>query len=252
MKASEQRKLARVATELAGVTESFKGYLAQTGNSQFKYVWFLYFLISDNLTIPSSPSKVFFCIKSHIVQGANEVTVKDNIIDGPGYGAGVEMAQNSSNFLIENNTISNVSKGIAVSAHSDTFNIKNNTINYVLYGIQTYQIWNGSISNNEITQPENVVQGNPAIAIEQSNGVVVTDNQITGDFYKDNQEKAIFVYGSYPTNSKRLLFAGGTDQAREEIGSGMMDTNSPKGSEESIGASSYFGTSPAPGGGQGK
>jgi len=38
MKASEQRKLARVATELAGVTESFKGYLAQTGNSQFKYV----------------------------------------------------------------------------------------------------------------------------------------------------------------------------------------------------------------------
>jgi microcystin-dependent protein len=34
-------------------------------------------------------------------------------------------------------------------------------------------------------------------------------------------------------------------------GSGMMDTNSPKGSEESIGASSYFGTSPAPGGGQG-
>ena len=38
MKASEQRKLARVATELAGVTESFKGYLAQAGNSQFKYV----------------------------------------------------------------------------------------------------------------------------------------------------------------------------------------------------------------------
>ena len=38
MQASEQRKLARVATELAGVTESFKGYLAQTGNSQFKYV----------------------------------------------------------------------------------------------------------------------------------------------------------------------------------------------------------------------
>ena len=38
MKASEQRKLARVATVLAGVTESFKGYLAQTGNSQFKYV----------------------------------------------------------------------------------------------------------------------------------------------------------------------------------------------------------------------
>tara|TARA_R100000664_G_scaffold24123_1_gene33819 strand:- start:4725 stop:5159 length:435 start_codon:yes stop_codon:yes gene_type:complete len=38
MKASEQRKIARVATELAGVTESFKGYLAQTSNSQFKYV----------------------------------------------------------------------------------------------------------------------------------------------------------------------------------------------------------------------
>ena len=38
MKASEQRKLARVATELAGVTESFKGYLAQTGNPSFKHV----------------------------------------------------------------------------------------------------------------------------------------------------------------------------------------------------------------------
>jgi len=38
MKQSEQRKISRVATELAGVTESFKGYLAQTGNPQFKYV----------------------------------------------------------------------------------------------------------------------------------------------------------------------------------------------------------------------
>jgi len=38
MKASEQRKLARVATELAGVTESFKGYLAQTSNSSLKHV----------------------------------------------------------------------------------------------------------------------------------------------------------------------------------------------------------------------
>jgi|TARA_R100001224_G_scaffold76089_1_gene46948 hypothetical protein len=38
MKQSEQRKISRVATELAGVTESFKGYLAQTENPQFKYV----------------------------------------------------------------------------------------------------------------------------------------------------------------------------------------------------------------------
>lgn len=38
MKQLEQRKISRVATELAGVTESFKGYLAQTGNPQFKYV----------------------------------------------------------------------------------------------------------------------------------------------------------------------------------------------------------------------
>tara|TARA_R110001583_G_scaffold11403_1_gene51610 strand:- start:4 stop:441 length:438 start_codon:yes stop_codon:yes gene_type:complete len=38
MKASEQRKIARVATELAALNESFKGYLAQTGNAQFKYV----------------------------------------------------------------------------------------------------------------------------------------------------------------------------------------------------------------------
>ena len=38
MKASEQRKIARVATELAAINESFKGYIAQTGNAQFKYV----------------------------------------------------------------------------------------------------------------------------------------------------------------------------------------------------------------------
>lgn len=38
MKQSEQRKIARVATELAALTESFKGYLAQSNNSQFKYV----------------------------------------------------------------------------------------------------------------------------------------------------------------------------------------------------------------------
>ena len=38
MKSSEQRKIARVATELAALNESFKGYLAQTGNAHFKYV----------------------------------------------------------------------------------------------------------------------------------------------------------------------------------------------------------------------
>jgi ABC-type transporter Mla subunit MlaD len=38
MKTSEQRKIARVATEIAALAESFKGYLAQTGNPQFKYV----------------------------------------------------------------------------------------------------------------------------------------------------------------------------------------------------------------------
>lgn len=38
MKQSEQRKIARVATELAALNESFKGYLAQTDNTQFKYV----------------------------------------------------------------------------------------------------------------------------------------------------------------------------------------------------------------------
>ena len=38
MKASEQRKIARVASELAALNESFKGYIAQTGNAQFKYV----------------------------------------------------------------------------------------------------------------------------------------------------------------------------------------------------------------------
>lgn len=38
MKTSEQRKIARVATEIAALAESFKGYLAQTGNASFKYV----------------------------------------------------------------------------------------------------------------------------------------------------------------------------------------------------------------------
>jgi len=38
MKSSEQRKIARVATELAALNESFKGYLAQTSNTQYKYV----------------------------------------------------------------------------------------------------------------------------------------------------------------------------------------------------------------------
>jgi hypothetical protein len=38
MKQSEQRKIARVATELAALAESFKGFLAQSNNSSLKYV----------------------------------------------------------------------------------------------------------------------------------------------------------------------------------------------------------------------
>lgn len=38
MKQSEQRKIARVATELAALTESFRGYISQTQNPSFKYV----------------------------------------------------------------------------------------------------------------------------------------------------------------------------------------------------------------------
>lgn len=38
MKQSEQRKIARVATELAALTESFRGYISQTSNPAFKYV----------------------------------------------------------------------------------------------------------------------------------------------------------------------------------------------------------------------
>lgn len=38
MKQSEQRKIARVATELASLTESFRGYVSQTENPAFKYV----------------------------------------------------------------------------------------------------------------------------------------------------------------------------------------------------------------------
>lgn len=38
MKNSEQRKIARVATELAGLAQSFKGYVAQASNPSLKYV----------------------------------------------------------------------------------------------------------------------------------------------------------------------------------------------------------------------
>ncbi len=38
MKNAEQRKIARVATEIAALIESFKGYIAQSGNSNLKYV----------------------------------------------------------------------------------------------------------------------------------------------------------------------------------------------------------------------
>ena len=38
MKDSEQRKIARVASDLASLTQSFKGYIAQSANPQFKYV----------------------------------------------------------------------------------------------------------------------------------------------------------------------------------------------------------------------
>jgi len=38
MKDSEQRKIARVASDLASLAQSFKGYIAQSGNPQFKYV----------------------------------------------------------------------------------------------------------------------------------------------------------------------------------------------------------------------
>jgi len=38
MKQSEQRKIARVDTELASLNESFRGYVAQTDNAQFRGV----------------------------------------------------------------------------------------------------------------------------------------------------------------------------------------------------------------------
>jgi hypothetical protein len=38
MKQSEARKISRVATELASLSESFKGYVAQSTNTQYKYV----------------------------------------------------------------------------------------------------------------------------------------------------------------------------------------------------------------------
>jgi len=38
MRNAEQRKIARVATELAALIESFKGYVAQAGNANLKYV----------------------------------------------------------------------------------------------------------------------------------------------------------------------------------------------------------------------
>ena len=155
-----------------------------------------------------------------VVQGANEVTIKNNVIEGSGKGGGIEMAQNSSNFLIENNTISNVNKGIAVSAHSDSFNIKNNNINYLQYGIQLYQVWNGVINSNNISQPDSPSVANPAISVEQSNGITTTQNEIKGDFFLDNDEKAILVFGNYPTSASKLLYAGSDKQAMLDYAQG--------------------------------
>lgn len=38
MKDSQQSKIARVASDIASLQQGFEGYLAQTGNAQFKYV----------------------------------------------------------------------------------------------------------------------------------------------------------------------------------------------------------------------
>lgn len=38
VKTSEARKIARVATDLASLSEALKGYIAQSSDSQFKYV----------------------------------------------------------------------------------------------------------------------------------------------------------------------------------------------------------------------
>jgi len=38
VKSSEARRIARVATDIAALTESLKGYIAQSSDSQFKYV----------------------------------------------------------------------------------------------------------------------------------------------------------------------------------------------------------------------
>jgi len=147
-----------------------------------------------------------------IVQGANDITVKDNNITGSGKGGGVEVAQNSSNALIENNIITSVSKGVSISAHVDTFEVRDNVISDSKYGVQTYQVWNGVINSNTVTQKEGESIVRPAIAIEQSNGVAVVDNQINGDYFPENNETAILTYANYPgpLEANKLQFGGAT------------------------------------------
>ena len=147
-----------------------------------------------------------------IVQGANDITVKDNNITGSGIGGGVEVAQNSSNALIENNIITNVNKGVTIAAHVDTFEVKDNVISDSKYGVQLYQVWNGVVNSNTVTQKEGESIVRPAISIEQSNGVAVVNNQISGDYFPENNETAILTYSNYPgpLEANRLQYGGAT------------------------------------------
>ena len=138
-----------------------------------------------------------------ISQGGSNGTIRQNIIVGSGRGAGVEVAQNSSNIRITSNKIRSINKGVVVTAHTDKVSIQSNTIDGAnVRGIEIFQSWNIKVNDNTVIQPSaESLAGKPVepgIVVHQSNGVQVVNNVIRGDYFTENNETGILVQGNYP------------------------------------------------------
>ena len=151
-----------------------------------------------------------------LVQGMDGAIITNNIINGAKniWNAGIEAAQNSKNIRITNNEVANVRDGIVVTAHSDSIFIDKNNLNQIKrYGIQTYQVWRVTITNNTITQSEawrdtfetyteqqkqSVGRGS-GIFVQQSNSVSVLNNKINGVYKQEYDDAGIWFASNYPS-----------------------------------------------------
>ena len=154
-----------------------------------------------------------------ISQGGSNGTIRQNVIVGSGRGAGVEVAQNSSNITITNNNISSINKGVVVTAHTDKVSIQSNTIDGAnVRGIEIFQSWNTKVSDNTVIQPstESLVGKTvePGIVVQQSNGIQVVNNVIRGDYYTENNETGILVQGNYPGTGQHTSILYPSDDPR--------------------------------------